>query len=659
MNLSAITHPESYVDVKSFRFSGNCVSAPELEEKLKKFPVIDQSDYNLELHLCGETGKTKGSYHICIRKEGGRIVSSSLYGIGCGLDALIQIYLSAKCRLPLFEQNVVPAFESRGIMLDVSRGKMPKLEYLKNLAEWMSQVGYNILQLYCEDKLRLQSHPEIGTVTGAYTGEQIRDLDKFCTEHSLELQPCIQTYSHLHGILRLPGYSCLSENDTLFSFAAGNESVYRFLEDEFAETLSWFTSKTLNINMDEAYDIGSDYSKKAVEEKGQGEVFLDHMLRVIDIARGCGAETIILWGDIVSKYPDLLPRLPENVIVADWCYNPMEHYPSLIPYQEHHMRFWAAGGVSTWNSIFPRIYNSYINLIGFSSEAKERGAEGFLVTDWGDYGHAQPLGLSLYGYFLGGIQSVIGKPLREKDFEKFAGNLIFCDEREEKAFRLLMDSNLAPGIKTGFKTMTIYAFFDDLLDGLSKNGNENYPAVTEEACRILLKNGSEALELLQTVLNECLYEKKEYPDESWKTLFGKTFLEELKLSAEMTAFTGKKGLLGYQILHGMASDDLSPDMILGYIRDIHLLYAEFQMIRRNFEHVWELRAYRTGIESCLSCFDRAGVQMFKAVKWLAEQRINLIRIGRNAIKKYTGADDYGILWTGDFKNMWDRAYPWH
>ena len=82
MNLSAITHPESYVDVKSFWFSGNCISAPELEEKLKKFPVIDKSDYNLELDLRGETGKTEGSYDICIRKEGGRIVSSSLYGIG-------------------------------------------------------------------------------------------------------------------------------------------------------------------------------------------------------------------------------------------------------------------------------------------------------------------------------------------------------------------------------------------------------------------------------------------------------------------------------------------------------------------------------------------------------------------------------------------------
>ena len=70
MNISAITHPESYADVKSFRFSGNCVSAPELEEKLKKFPSNDEPEYDLELELTAETGKTEGSYHICLRKEG-------------------------------------------------------------------------------------------------------------------------------------------------------------------------------------------------------------------------------------------------------------------------------------------------------------------------------------------------------------------------------------------------------------------------------------------------------------------------------------------------------------------------------------------------------------------------------------------------------------
>lgn len=544
-------------------------------------------------------------------------------------------------------------------MLDVSRGKMPTLDYLKHLASWMSQVGYNILQLYSEDKLQVKKHPTIGMITGAYSESQIREFDSFCRSVSIELQPCIQTFSHVHGILRLPEYSDLSENDDLFSFAAGNEKVYEFLEDEFSELLDWFTSKTLNINMDEAYDIGSGYSKKAVEENGKGNVFLAHILRVIELARKHGAEQILLWGDIVGKYPELLSNLPGNVVVADWCYNPMDHYPSLIPYQEMGMRFWAAGGVSSWNSIFPRVYNSYVNLIEFSSEAKERGAEGFLVTDWGDYGHFQPLGLSLYGYLLGGYQAIHGVRISPVDFEKIVDELIFYDLNVKKAFRLLMDSNLAPDIKTGFKTMTIYAFFDDLLDGLSMHGNEKYPKVSETAFEHLFKKGTEARELLESVIREGSMEKWGFRDEHWKALFGDDFLFELRLSAWMTAWTGKKGLLGYHILKGMASPELTPNEILGYIRDIHLLYNEFQKIRAEFEKVWLLRAYRDGIESCLSMFDRAGAQLFKAVRWLAQQRTNLIQVGTDSIEKYHGADDYGILWTGDFRNMWDRAYPWH
>ena len=80
-------------------------------------------------------------------------------------------------------------------------------------------------------------------------------MDRHCCRHFMELQPCIQTYSHMHGVLRTPGYEMLSENQDLFSLAAGKEEVYEFLEEELAEVLPWFSSKTVNITMDEAYDL--------------------------------------------------------------------------------------------------------------------------------------------------------------------------------------------------------------------------------------------------------------------------------------------------------------------------------------------------------------------------------------------------------------------
>ncbi|MEG2454881.1 MAG: family 20 glycosylhydrolase [Oscillospiraceae bacterium] len=618
------------------------------------------SENLLRLVQSSALSQCKHEYSISIAAHIVELTANSLQGFHFGLTTLKLLLASGKNLLNCGFAQETPDFAHRGVMLDVSRGKMASLDYLKNLVGLMSDLKYNILQLYCEDKLALTEHPSVGRITGAYTQQQIVELDAYCRERFVELQPCIQTYSHVHGVLQLPGYSHLAENDGLFSFAAGNEGVYAFLEDELRETLPWFSSKTLNINMDEAYDIGTGFSSEEVRKKGKGAVFITHIKRVVELARRYGAKDIILWGDVMNKYPELLAELPEHTIIADWNYNPQETYPSLKSYEGKCVDFWAAGGVSTWNSIFPRMYNTYCNLIGLAAEAKESGATGFLVTDWGDYGHLQPLGLSLYGYLVGAQQAFCAKRIAPEVIEEAAWPMIFCDVRVKQAFQNLMDSNLAPNLQTGFKTMSIYYFFDDMLDGFSMHGSEHYPKLGEEVFPILQEKGSQAFDLLEEVLADGVCETHRFPDENWKALFGTAFLRELRLSARMTRFAGRKGELSTQIRATLANSHTRPDDILAHILAIKLLYREFLAIRRDFEDVWMLRAYPQGIEGCLTLFDKAGIQLAETSKWLATQ-YRQCACGKAldcTLQTYTAAQNYKILWTADFKNMWDRAYPW-
>lgn len=618
--------------------------------------LLPEGEEGVPLRLVqGVSGKEEEGYRLTLAPEGILLESSSLRGLHYGLSTLKLLRFRGDGKLPCGETMGCPRFANRGIFLDVSRGKIPTMGYLERLVGWMADLGYNILQLYCEDKLALKKHPKVGMLTGVFTETQIRELDALCQSYFIELQPCIQTYSHMHGVLLLPGYSSLAENESLFSLAAGNEEVYDFLEDELAETLPWFTSRTLNINMDEAYDLGTGFSKEAVEQQGKGPVFIRHIRRVIELARRHGAEKILLFGDAAHKYPELLEQLPEDVVLIDWNYNAQESYPSLLEYPELEREFWAAGGVSTWNSIFPRVYNSYVNLTGYSDQAKQCGANGFLVTDWGDYGHMQPLGLSLYGYLLGGCQVYGSADGGAGAFEAACWPLIFPDQRVGRAFRALMDSNLAPGVQTGFKTMTIYYFFDDMLDGLSMRGDERYPRMSPEAFQILEEKGLEAEKLLEQA--EETASSWHFPDDNWRALFGKTLLEELRLAAGMTRFVGEKGRLAYRILEQMAAPETGETEILELICSIRQLYGEFERLRDQFVSVWLLRARRTGIETSLSLFDRAGAQMGRTAIWLAEQRKALLDRGRLDVP-YTAAKDYRVLWTADFQNLWDRAYPW-
>jgi hexosaminidase len=627
-------------------------------EKLSHLKINPQSNNQLILKLCSSIKTVSEEYELIIDKEHVQILSPSIRGIHHGLSTLKLLLFTGKQSLRHGIISDAPEYENRGVFIDVSRGKMPSIDYLKNLVSYLSDLKYNILQLYVEDKFKLQSDPTIGEITGAYSDEQIRELDYWCRAHQIDLQPCIQTYSHLHGLLTLPEYSELAENGNLFSLAAGNEKVYEFIDRIFSEALPWFSSNTININMDEAYDLGTGFTKDAVDKSGKGIVYLEHIKRVAAIARKYGAEKIIIWGDIALKYKELLKMLPQDVIVCDWNYNPLTKFPSLDTLQDAGISYWAAGGISTWNSLFPRVHNMYTNLINYSSESKRKGASGFLVTDWGDYGHFQPLGLSLYGYMVGAQQSYRPNLIDEKLIEFNTWPLLFPDQRVADAFRLLMDTNLAPNVMTDFKTMSIYYFFDDLFDGLAMNGNERYPKLIKESFDIFEANGVKAEEIMVEILAENL--KQEFPDQYWENLFGSNFLEELRFAARTIKYTGVKGKLSLDIKNRFRSGLITPEEILSYIVEIKKLYGEFVLIRRDFEEIWCKRAYWKGIESTLLIFDKAAVQLSKAVYWLSEQYRHTKQGNEpdTQMESYTAGKQYKILWTADFREMWDRAYPW-
>jgi len=650
----------NYTKFEDFELEAETDIISCVQVKLSGLPIKKKSNNKLVLKLSNETLEVKEEYSLMIDEHYVEITSPSITGLQHGLSTLKILMFTGKQILQHGTILDVPKFEHRGVFIDVSRGKMPRLDYLKSLVSFISDLKYNFLQLYFEDKYQLETDPNIGILSGAYSEDQIKELDEWCIEHKVELQPCIQTYSHLQGILNLPEYSNLSENENLFSLAAGNDKVYEFLDRVFSQILPWFTSKTININMDEAYDLGTGYTKNAVEVNGKGTVYLDHIKKVAEIAQSYGSEKIIIWGDIALKYKELLTQLPKNIIVSDWNYNPLEKFDSLNILQESGIDYWAAGGVSTWNTLFPRVYNSYTNLINYSSESRLKGAKGFLVTDWGDYGHFQPLGLSLYGYLIGAQQSYYASLIIPTEFEENCWPLIFPDIRIAEAFRLLMDSNLALNVQTDFKSMSLYYFFDDLFDGLSMNGNERYLKLTHKSFEVLENKGSEALKRINQVLSDKDSPKFIYPDEYWEKLFGNVFLLELSFSARATQFTGKKGILSLEIQEGFSSGRIEPEDILQYITEIKKLYSEFLLIRKDFETIWMKRAYWKGIESTLLIFDKAGVQLGEAVQWLSGQYRNMKRGNPpdSKMETYGAGKNYSILWTADFRNMWDRAYPW-
>ena len=97
-----------------------------------------------------------------------------------------------------------PAFKYRGIMLDISRGQVPKINSLKEMIVKYSSLKINLLNLYTEHTFKFKKHPLIGKNAGGYSARDINEIDEFAKKHFVELAGSFQSFGHQAHILNIP-----------------------------------------------------------------------------------------------------------------------------------------------------------------------------------------------------------------------------------------------------------------------------------------------------------------------------------------------------------------------------------------------------------------------------------------------------------------------
>ena len=114
-------------------------------------------------------------------------------------------------RLPCLHIRDWPDFPRRGVMLDISRGRVPKLETLLDLAEHLADFKINELQLYTEHTFAYRKYKSVWQSWGALTGAEIRNLDARCRELGIDLVPNQNSFGHLRYFLEDPRLKKLAE----------------------------------------------------------------------------------------------------------------------------------------------------------------------------------------------------------------------------------------------------------------------------------------------------------------------------------------------------------------------------------------------------------------------------------------------------------------
>lgn len=328
------------------------------------------------------------AYKLLITKDELIISANNQKGVFYGIQTLIQLLREGARNgfLPAISIADWPTLKMRAVMDDISRGPMPTMDFMKYQIRRLAAMKVNALFHYVEHVVRTKSHPEFAPPDGSFTIDEWKEISDYALSYNITVIGGFQSFGHFNNILKTPQYAHLGESGSLISPV--KPESYKFLEDIFAEMMPAFHSEYFNINCDETFDLGKEDSKALVDSLGYAEVYYRHIMKLYDIVKKYGKKTI-MWGDIVLQYPELLKKLPRDILIGTWTYDALDSYKDFIePIRDAGFKFIVVPGVLNSSKIFPNFIQSFGNIRNFALDAERYGAFGLLNTVWDDGGNA-------------------------------------------------------------------------------------------------------------------------------------------------------------------------------------------------------------------------------------------------------------------------------
>lgn len=381
---------------------------------------------SLDRGMAGD-GRSDQGYHIDVvadapkqeRRQPSIVLrAASAAGLRHGAATLGQILRQYGSTMPAMQIGDEPALTNRGVMLDISRDRVPTMEHLREIVDSLALLKCNHLQLYTEHTFAYAGHEEVWRDASPMTGEEYRTLDAWCREAGITLVANQNCFGHLAAWLKKPRYMPMAEIDALdkvwkfmewprpgpFSLCPTDPRSIELVRDMLGQLLPHFSSKQVNINCDETFDVGQGRSEQLVRERGGAAVYFDFVDQVLACVKEYGFKPMF-WADIALSHPEQIGRIAPELLSLAWGYEPDSDFDQWGRVLHGAGReFWVCPGTSAWRSIIGRSSERRGNIDCAVRAAMDHEATGLLMCDWGDLGHRQQWPVSLHG-LVDGLQA--------------------------------------------------------------------------------------------------------------------------------------------------------------------------------------------------------------------------------------------------------------
>ena len=366
-----------------------------------------------DIALAVDAALPAGQYRLAIAPDAVTLTAGDDEALCNGVQTLRQIIDLNGAVLPAQTITDWPDMANRGYYFDCSRGRVPKLSYLKQVADRLCRYKVNQWQLYIEHTYLFRDLSEAWRDDTPLTAQEILELDDYCAARHIELVPSLSTFGHMYKILstktccdlceledseKIPfSYSYAGWHHTLNASDPDSLAFVKKLIDEYRPL---FRTNKFNICDDETFDLGKGRSKEQADREGAQALYVRHVKALCEyiVAQGGIPQ---FWGDIMWRFPESCRELPKETICLNWGYLPEQRENEIRDIAASGITQYACPGCCGWNRWMPLQLYAYKNNRIMGRHARKYHAVGILNTDWGDYGHINDPRLTVPGMLYG------------------------------------------------------------------------------------------------------------------------------------------------------------------------------------------------------------------------------------------------------------------
>ncbi|MGC3944321.1 MAG: family 20 glycosylhydrolase [Chryseolinea sp.] len=377
-------------------------------------------------------------YRLTVQPAIISIEYKSLEGAFHALTTLKQL-VTKDLNVPAVTIADEPDLAVRGAMIDISRGKVPKVETVYELIDLLADLKYNQLQLYVEGfSFGYPSFKQYWENTHTpLMPEEIQAIDRYCRDRYIELVPNQNSLGHMQDWLKQPdlmslaecpeGYKLLGLIEVKTTLSPTDPRSLELVKKMSEDLLPNFSSQQFNVNLDEPFELGKSKQRPISDHKAIAQLYLGYVNNLHAYVSEKN-KRMMMWGDVISKTPEVISQIPKDITLLEWRYEAIQPFDEICAsYQQAGMHYMVCPGTSSWSSFTGRTDNMLANVSNAIGSGIKYGADGMLITDWGDTPHQQYLTVSYAGLAYSGALSWNYASKENLRLEDFLSTHVFND----------------------------------------------------------------------------------------------------------------------------------------------------------------------------------------------------------------------------------------